>query len=78
MRSFTIVTSAHARLLEIAPMNPTEIQAKATIVAALIATHAVDVPSMPKHLQAGRPDQAAIRLRELTDYVYHAIVGDTE
>jgi hypothetical protein len=58
-------------------MDPMEIQAKATIVAALIATHAVDVPSMPKHLPAGRQDQAAMRLRELTDYVYRAITGDT-
>jgi len=58
-------------------MDPAEIQAKATIVAALIATHAVDVPSMPKHLPAGRQDQAVIRLPELIDYVYHAIVGDT-
>ena len=58
-------------------MDPAEIQAKATIVAALIATHAVDVPSMPKHPQSGQQDPAALRLRELTDYVYHAIVGDT-
>ncbi len=58
-------------------MDPAEIQAKATIVAALIATHAVDVPSMPKHLPAGQPDQAAIRLRELTDYVYRAMIDET-
>ena len=58
-------------------MDPTEILAKATIVAALIATHAVDVPSMPKRPHAGHADEAAMRLRELTDYVYDAIVGDT-
>jgi hypothetical protein len=56
-------------------MEPTEIQAKATIAAALIMTHAVDIPAMPK---GGRTttDPAAIRLRELTEYVYHAIVGN--
>jgi hypothetical protein len=58
-------------------MEPTEIQAKATIVAALIATHAVDVPSMPKHPRAGQEDEGAVRLRELTDYVYRAITGGT-
>jgi hypothetical protein len=56
-------------------MEPTEIQAKATIAAALIAAHVVDVSSMPMHTQSGRPDQAAIRLHELIDYVYHAIIG---
>jgi len=58
-------------------MEPTEIQARATIAAALIATHAVDVPSMPTRTSPGSQDQAAIRLRELTDYVYRAIVGST-
>lgn len=58
-------------------MEPTEIQAKATIAAALIAVHAVDVPMMPTGTQSGRHDQAAVRLRELTEYVYRAIIGTT-
>ena len=53
-------------------MDPTEITAKATIAAALIATHAVEVPTMPR-TGAGSADAAAIRLRELTDYVYQAL-----
>lgn len=58
-------------------MEPIEIQAKATIAAALIAAHAVDVPSIPRGAKSRRQDQAAVRLRELTDYVYQAIVGST-
>ena len=45
----------------------------ALVAAALIASHAVEVPRIPS---AGKtPDAAAIRLRELTDYVYQAILG---
>jgi hypothetical protein len=54
-------------------MESSEIQAKATIAAALIAAHVVDVSSMPMHAPAGRPDHAATRLHELIDYVYRAI-----
>lgn len=57
-------------------MDPTEIQAKATIAAALIITHAVEVPAIPKSGKGQGPhDQASMRLRELTDYVYQAIVA---
>ena len=56
-------------------MDSTEICAKATIAAALIASHAVEVPTMPR-AKAGTPDAAAIRLRELTDYVYQTISAD--
>lgn len=56
-------------------MDMTEISAKATIAAALIASHAVEVPSIPRHGSAGSPDAAAIRLRELTDYVYRTITA---
>ena len=53
-------------------MDPTEIQARATIAAALIMSHAVEVPTIPRAgIQAN--DTAAHRLRELTDYVYQAI-----
>lgn len=56
-------------------MEPTEIQAKATIAAALIAAHVVDVSSVPMQTPTGRPDQTVRRLHELIDYVYRAIVG---
>ncbi|HEV3139150.1 MAG TPA: hypothetical protein VGY57_01470 [Vicinamibacterales bacterium] len=55
-------------------MDANEIHAKATIAAALIAVHAVEIPSMPK--APGRSDAAAARLRDLTDYVYRALVSD--
>ena len=53
-------------------MDTSELQAKAAIVAALIASHAVEIPAMPKGGEA-IIDAAAIRLRDLTDYVYRAI-----
>jgi hypothetical protein len=59
-------------------MDPTEIQAKATIAAALIVTHAVEVPAIPKSGRLDPHDQASVRLRELTDYVYDAIVAGAE
>jgi hypothetical protein len=56
-------------------MDPVEIQAKATIAAALIMRAAVEVPSMPA--RGGRLDDAAVvRLRDLTDYVYQAITTE--
>lgn len=53
-------------------MEPTEIHARATIVAALIMSHAVDVPSLPRNGDWST-DPAAHRLRDLTDYVYQMI-----
>jgi hypothetical protein len=53
-------------------MDTTEISARATIAAALITSHAVEIPSIPRS-GVGTPDPAATRLRELTDYVYHTI-----
>jgi len=55
-------------------MDSNEIQAKATIAAALIAVHAVEIPTLPK-TGAARTDAAGARLRELTESVYHAILG---
>jgi hypothetical protein len=52
-------------------MEPTEIQAKAVIAAALIASHAVEIPRIP-----ATANNAATRLRELTNYVYQAITAD--
>jgi len=56
-------------------MDAAELQAKATIAAALIASHAVEIPTIPKHGE-GSADAAAIRLGDLTDYVYRAIRRD--
>lgn len=59
-------------------MDPTELQAKATIAAALITAHAVGVPSLPNAAtRASGKDDAAVRLRELTEYVYDAIFGSS-
>lgn len=53
-------------------MEPAEIQARATIAAALIVSRAVEVPSIPASGDCS-PDTAALRLRDLTDYVYQMI-----
>jgi len=53
-------------------MEPAEIQARAIIAAALITSRAVEMPTIPR---SGQPafDDSAIRLRQLTDYVYQTI-----
>ncbi len=56
-------------------MNDAELHAKAVIAAALIASHAVEIPAIPKNRSGAMMDQAGLRLRELTDYVYQAISG---
>jgi hypothetical protein len=48
-------------------MEPTEIQARATIAAALILTRAVEIPTIPTRGDWSR-NTAAFRLRDLTDY----------
>lgn len=53
-------------------MDPLEGQARAIIAAALIVRGAVEVPSMPPDREA-IPDSAGVRLRELTEYVYHLV-----
>ena len=55
-------------------MEPHEIQARATIAAALITSHAVEVPTIPASGDWSQ-ETAAIRLRELTDYVYSMITA---
>jgi hypothetical protein len=55
-------------------VEPTEIQAKATIAAALITSRAVEVPTIPTSGDWSR-DTAALRLRDLTDYVYQMITS---
>lgn len=53
-------------------MDPMELQAKAAIAAALIASRSVEIPTIP---QSGdwMDDPASIRLRDLTDYLYQVI-----
>jgi hypothetical protein len=56
-------------------MEPLEAQARAIIAAALIVRGAVEVPAIP----SGRerlPDDAGVRLRELTDYVYRLLTTE--
>jgi hypothetical protein len=58
-------------------MDPSEIQAKATIAAALIASHAVEIPRIPTSGLDWTKDSASVRLRDLTDFVYRTII-DTD
>lgn len=58
-------------------MSPEEIQGKTTIVAALIASRAVEVPSVPDD-PSRPPDRAARRMRILTDYIYDLITAPVE
>ena len=55
-------------------MDTSEIQARATIAAALITSHAVEVPTIPRKGD-WTSDDAALRLRELTEYVYRVITS---
>jgi hypothetical protein len=55
-------------------MDPAEAQTKAIIAAALIASGAVETPSLPSNQH--RADAAGMRLRELTDYVYRLLTAD--
>ena len=53
-------------------MDQSEIHARATIAAALVVSRAVEVPT----IRSGgdwSADPVALRLRELTDYVYRII-----
>lgn len=55
-------------------MDPTELQARAIIAAALIMSRAVELPTIPSSGEWSR-DTAALRLRDLTDYVYQMITS---
>ena len=56
-------------------MDPVEAQARAIIAAALIVRGAVEIPAMPSSSQR-MPDDAAVRLRKLTDYLYRLLTID--
>ena len=53
-------------------VDSAEIQARATIAAALIMSRAVEVPTIPASGDWAC-DNAALRLRDLTDYVYQML-----
>jgi hypothetical protein len=53
-------------------MEPSELQARAIIAAALITSHAVEIPTIPSDGDWSR-DESALRLRALTEYVYQVI-----
>jgi len=55
-------------------VEPHEIQARAAIAAALITSHAVEVPTVPTGGDWSQ-ETAAVRLRELTEYVYLVITA---
>ena len=55
-------------------MEPNEIHARAIIAAALITSHAVEIPTIPPSGDWSE-DTAALRLRDLTDYVYQVITS---
>ena len=59
-------------------MDSFEIQAKASIAAALIVTRAVEVPSIPAQRGPETSDTASLRLRDLTDYVYRVITSPAD
>jgi len=54
-------------------MDTAEMHARAMIAAALITSHAVEVPTLRKIGGHWSTDPAAIRLRELTDFVYRSL-----
>jgi hypothetical protein len=55
-------------------MDSSEILARATIAAALIVARAVEVPTIPTSGNWSQ-DAAALRLRDLTDYVLQMITS---
>ena len=58
-------------------MDTVEIQAKAMIAAALITSRAVELPSIPAS-GGWAQDNAGMRLRDLTDYIYQMIARDKD
>jgi hypothetical protein len=54
-------------------MDAAEMQARATIAAALIVSRAVELPTMPEHGQQSHDD--VMRLRDLTEYVFQLITA---
>jgi len=60
-------------------VDSAELHAKAIIAAALITAHAVEVPTIPRNFgNWTTSDPAAIRLRDLTEYVLQALTAPKE
>ena len=59
-------------------MEGFEIQARASIAAALIMSRVVEVPTVPHGTKDPLGDTASRRLRELTDYVYQIITSSSD
>jgi hypothetical protein len=57
-------------------MDPSELQTRVTIAAALIASRSVEIPSTVPHSGRWTEDPAAVRLRDLTDYLYQVLAAD--
>lgn len=62
------------RQTESEEMEQHEMEAKATIAAALIVRGAVEVPTIPTSGDWSK-DTASLRLRDLTDYIYQMITS---
>ncbi len=69
MADYGVGALAGSREMEV---EPNEILARAIIAAALITSHAVEIPTIPTSGNWSQ-DTAALRLRDLTDYVYQMI-----
>lgn len=57
-------------------MDSAELQARVTLASALIASRAVEIPSSLPHTGRWTDDDAAVRLRDLTDYLYQVLAAD--
>ena len=56
-------------------MDPAELLARATLAGALIMSRAVEIPSVVPHSGTWTDDPAAVRLRDLTDYLYQVLAA---
>jgi hypothetical protein len=57
-------------------MDRSELLARATLAAALIASRSVEIPSTVPESGRWRDDPVAVRLRDLTDYLYQVLAAD--
>jgi hypothetical protein len=58
------------------PMEPSELLARVTLAAALIAGRSIEIPSAVPESGRSKDDPAAVRLRDLTDYLYQVLAAD--
>lgn len=58
------------------PMDPAELHARTILAAALIASRSVEIPSTVPDNGRWTDDPAAVRLRDLTDYLYQVLAAD--